>query len=93
MDDLGIGADRRRAVAVTLGIGLAVVTGGVLGAWSHTGPSSLRAAILGFGATALAYLVVEELLREAHENRTSPWRAATFFAGFLPFFVAAMIVR
>lgn len=40
----------------------------------------------------IIYLVVEELLREAHEQKEKPWIAATFFAGFIPFFLAAAVV-
>lgn len=65
-------------------IGLGVVAGGVLGAWARRGPEELVTGIEGFGAIALAYLVVEELLREVHEQEEKPSIAATFFAGFIP---------
>jgi ZIP family zinc transporter len=41
------------------------------------------AAILGFGVSALLYLVTEELLVEAHETKDPPLVTATFFLGFL----------
>ena len=41
--------------------------------------------ILSFGLSALLFLVVEELLTEAHEVKESPWQTSAFFAGFLLF--------
>lgn len=41
------------------------------------------AAIVGLGSVALLYLVVEELLRDAHEIPDTPLITAAFFAGFL----------
>ena len=82
---------KRVGVPALLGVG--VVVGGVLGACIATGPAALATAIRSFGAIALAYLVTEELLREAHRKGASPWLAAAFFAGFVPFFVAAVVVR
>ena len=43
--------------------------------------------VLSFGAAALLYLVTEELLREAHEERESATGTAMFFIGFLTFLV------
>lgn len=40
-----------------------------------------------FGLVALLYLVVEELLVEAHEVPDRPWVTALFFAGFLILFM------
>lgn len=38
---------------------------------------------LAFGMAALLYLVTEELLKEAHEIKETPWITASFFIGFL----------
>jgi len=46
--------------------------------------------VLSFGAAALLYLVTEELLREAHEERESTLGTAMFFVGFLAFLVIGM---
>ena len=70
-------------------VGIGVVAGGILGAWSRSGPDALAITIEGFGAIALAYLVTEALLREAHGQAEQPWIAAMFFAGFIPLFLAA----
>ncbi|MEI2715006.1 MAG: hypothetical protein V9G04_17370 [Nocardioides sp.] len=44
---------------------------------------------MAFGAAALLYLVVEELLVEAHEEQETVWLGASFFAGFLVIYVLA----
>ena len=41
------------------------------------------AGLLGFGVAALLYLVVEELIVEAHESKDSPLATVMFFAGFI----------
>lgn len=46
-------------------------------------------AVLAFGAAALLYLVVEELLVEAHEERESVWLGAMFFLGFILIYAMA----
>ena len=43
-----------------------------------------------FGVAALLYLVTEELLREAHEERETALGTAMFFVGFLAFLVIGM---
>ena len=73
-------------------LGLGVVIGGVLGAWAESAPTPLAITIEGFGAIALAYLVTEALLREAHNQEENPWMSAMFFVGFIPLFLAAAAV-
>jgi ZIP family zinc transporter len=51
------------------------------------------AVLLGIGIVALMYLVVEELLVEAHEVDETPWAIAAFFVGFLMFLVIEMMVE
>jgi ZIP family zinc transporter len=48
--------------------------------------------VLSFGAAALLFLVTEELLIEAHEERETAWMTATFFAGFLVILLVGMRV-
>ena len=45
--------------------------------------SSIGSAVFAFSLIALHYLVVEELLVEAHTEPESPLITALFFAGFL----------
>lgn len=47
----------------------------------------ILAAVLAFGAAALLFLAVEELLVEAHEQAETTLSAAMFFAGFLIIYV------
>ena len=51
----------------------------------------MLALILGFGVSALLYLVTEELLLEAHETRDTPLIMATFFLGFLTPLILAQL--
>jgi ZIP family zinc transporter len=75
------------AVAMLLLVG-ALVGGTVLrGASTHT-----LAGVLSFGCAALLYLVVEELMVEAHENAETPMATAMFFVGFLIFLLLGMVV-
>jgi ZIP family zinc transporter len=46
--------------------------------------------ILSFGISALLFLVVEELLTDAHEIKESPWKTSAFFGGFLIFLIMGM---
>ncbi len=58
--------------------------GGVLGALvlANAGGTVLTL-VLAFAAAALLWLVVEELLVEAHEGEERAWMAIMFFAGCL----------
>lgn len=48
--------------------------------------------VLSFGLSALLYLVVEELLVEAHSEEDSPLYTGTFFLDFLIFLILGMTV-
>ncbi len=48
--------------------------------------------ILSFGISALLFLVVEELLIEAHEIKETPWQTSAFFVGFLIFLIMGMYI-
>lgn len=49
------------------------------------------AGVLAFGAAALLFLVTEELLTEAHEEKETPALSAMFFVGFLTFLILGML--
>jgi ZIP family zinc transporter len=68
-------------VAMSLLLPLGAAAGGLVGGL----PRPWIAGFLAFGLVALLYLVIEELLVEAHEQESpeAPWMAATFFVGFL----------
>ncbi|WP_431199585.1 ZIP family metal transporter [Mucilaginibacter sp. P19] len=78
---------------VLVGLGLVFLIGAVAGLFLlHNAPEKLMEFILSFGAAALLYLVTEELLVEAHEEKDSPVYTALFFAGFLIFLVLGIIL-
>ena len=81
---------RWRAAVVSGSLGLCCTVGALLGAALLGGTSTtVLAAVLAFGAAALLYLVVEELLVEAHEANDTPVLAAMFFVGFIGLFAIA----
>jgi zinc transporter, ZIP family len=77
------GATRVRAIATMGGLGLMILLGATAGYAAIGAAPPLMAAILGFGVSALLYLVTEELLFEAHDTPDTPLITATFFLGFL----------
>ena len=84
------GASKTRAVVITIVLGLVTAVGAIGGAALLGGVSeTVMAAVLAFGAAALLYLVVEELLVEAHEEKENVWLGAMFFLGCLVIYVLA----
>jgi ZIP family zinc transporter len=79
-----VGVTRRRAAVITGSLTLLIAVGALLGALvlPRAGAGTLTA-VLAFAAAALLWLVVEELLVEAHESPHKPWMAVMFFVGFL----------
>jgi ZIP family zinc transporter len=89
----GAGIPQRKAVIVTsAGAGLILIGAGlgstVLRGLSDTGMEL----VLSFGLAALLFLVVEELLVEAHEVPETPLITSTFFVGFLLFLVLGIVM-
>lgn len=72
------------ATGLCTGLGAVTAVGAIGGAlvFGGVGPAGL-AFVLAFGAAALLYLSVEELLAEAHEAPESTALTAMFFVGFL----------
>lgn len=86
------GLTKARAVAITAGLGLTTAVGAIGGAAILGGATpAMLAFVLAFGASALLYLVVEELLTEAHEQAETIGLAAMFFLGFLTIYVLAAV--
>lgn len=84
------GLSRVAGALVASSLGLATAIGAVGGAAVLGGAGiTVRVAVLAFGAAALLYLVVEELLVEAHEQAETPVLAGMFFVGFLGLYVLA----
>lgn len=90
LQDLGV--RRRRSATIAGSLGLATAIGAIGGAALLGGASrTVLAAVLAFGAAALLYLVVEELLVEAHEQARTAVVAAMFFVGFLALYILATL--
>lgn len=87
---LDLGVAPGRAATISAGLGLATAVGAIGGAALLAGASTtVLAAVLAFGAAALLYLVVEELLVEAHEEAETPLLSAMFFLGFIALYILA----
>lgn len=86
------GASRRsalRILACLLGVFVVSAAAGTL-LLGTLGAHSLTF-VLSFGCAALLFLVTEELLVEAHEEKETAWMTATFFGGFLLFLVIGVM--
>lgn len=82
-----------KAVAVTAGFALLLLSGAAVGALLlHSAPAALLDAVLAFGVAALLYLVTEELLTEAHEVPETPAQTAMFFVGFVLLLLIEMML-
>ncbi|GAB2906061.1 ZIP family metal transporter [Rhodococcus aerolatus] len=87
-----LGVPRVRSATVAGSLGLATAVGAVGGADLLGGASrTVLAAVLAFSAAALLYLVVEELLVEAHEQARTALVDSTFFLGFLALYILATL--
>ena len=86
------GWPRRRSLLSVVGLSSLVLVGATLGGYLLSGFSGLALEIvLSFGAAALMYLVVEELLTEAHEVKETPLITASFFAGFVALYLLEIL--
>jgi ZIP family zinc transporter len=80
-----------RILLLVSALGSLVFLSAVLGATLLRGlRGGAMEVVLSFGAAALLYLVTQELLREAHEERETTMGTAMFFVGFLAFLVIGM---
>jgi zinc transporter, ZIP family len=77
------GKTRTQVIVPLMGFGLSILAGAGCGLFLPRETGFWFAAILGFGVAALLYLVVEELIAEAHETKDTAFTTALFFAGFL----------
>lgn len=82
------GLKPRPATAVCAGLGLVTAVGAVGSAalLGGAGPA-LLAFVLAFGAAALLYLAIEELVVEAHDEADTTFLSAMLFVGFLCIYV------
>lgn len=89
MSELGIA--RARSIKVLVLLSLAFVAGAGIGTTLLGFLTHWLDGVLAFGAAALLFLVTEELLTEAHEEKESPTLTAMFFLGFLAFLVLGIV--
>lgn len=83
---------RSRNILTVTGLAGLVVVGAWLGGFLLGGISGLGLeVVLSFGAAALMYLVIEELLTEAHEVQETPLITASFFAGFVALYLLELM--
>ncbi|WP_438397161.1 ZIP family metal transporter [Caballeronia sp. DA-9] len=85
---------KRWALTVPAGLALLLSASAIGGHEVFAGMSPKPyAVLLGFGTVALLYLVTEELLVEAHEVPETALATASFFFGFIVFFVIEAVVK
>jgi len=77
------GPTRMRAIFPLTGLALSILAGAACGLFLPRQTGLWFAAILGFGIAALLFLVIEELITEAHEIPDTPFTTSLFFVGFL----------
>ncbi len=86
------GLTKVRAGLVSVALGLVTAVGAIGGAaLLRDASEQVMSAVLAFGAAALLYLVVEELLVEAHEEKESVGLGAMFFLGFLAVYILGAV--
>lgn len=86
------GASRLRVIGTPAVLALLLAGSAVLGvALLGNISGAPLALVLSFAGAALLYLVVEELLIEAHEVPETPISASLFFLGFLVLFLIEMV--
>lgn len=86
------GATQKVTVLTIMALALFIVFGAVCGITLFSRISAAaREVVLSFGLATLMFLVIEELLVEAHEVPETLLATGTFFSGFLLFLVFGMV--
>ena len=84
---------KRNAIKIIALLSLVFFISAVLGATLlHNLSDSAMEIVLSFGLSALLFLVTEELLTEAHEEKETVWHTSAFFVGFLLFLILGIVV-
>lgn len=82
----------RRSFLLIASLSILFFVSAVLGATLLQNLShSAMEVVLSFGLSALLFLVTEELLTEAHEEKETVWHTTAFFVGFLLFLILGMV--
>ena len=83
---------RAKSIAVIVGLAALFFASALAGATLlHNLSPHTTEIVLSFGVAALLFLVTEELLTEAHEEKETVWHTAAFFIGFLLFLILGMV--
>jgi zinc transporter, ZIP family len=86
------GAARTSIIGVCAELAGLLLVGAAVGAtFLHNLSGATLEGVLAFGCAALLYLVIEELMVEAHEEKETPTQTAMFFVGFILLLVTEMI--
>ena len=84
---------KQKSIVIITLLAMVFFTSAVLGATLlHNLSDSAMEVVLSFGLSALLFLVTEELLTEAHEEKETVWHTSAFFVGFLLFLILGMII-
>lgn len=84
---------KRKSVSLIILLAVLFFVSAILGVTLlHNLSDSAMEVVLSFGLSALLFLVTEELLTEAHEEKETVWHTSAFFFGFLLFLVFGMIL-
>jgi ZIP family zinc transporter len=89
----GRGVSPCRVLLIVVGLGGLLMLGGVGGAWVLVDASqSVIVMLAAFGTAAMLYLVVEELLVEAHTSGETTFGSTMFFVGFGGSMILSMVL-
>lgn len=84
---------KKKSVFIIVKLAAVFFISAVLGATLlHNLSHNAMEIVLSFGLSALLFLVTEELLTEAHEEKETAWHTSAFFVGFLLFLIFGMIL-
>lgn len=86
------GALRTKIIGVCVGLAGLLLVGAAIGAaFLHNVSGATLEGVLAFGCAALLYLVIEELMVEAHEEKETPAQTAMFFLGFIALIMTELV--
>ncbi len=90
---VGAGAGRRKVITTLLILATCLMIGALAGAAMLTAASpTVIDGVLAFGVAALLYLVIEELMVEAHDVPETALQTAMFFIGFITLLTIEMVI-
>ena len=83
---------KSKNLTISLVLGILFFVGAIIGITLLSNLSQeLLELVLSFGLAALLFLVIEELLTEAHQEEETLFQTSMFFVGFLIFLLIGMV--